>query len=265
MYLLSDRSIVAALESAAKRGVHVRVMFEEHPYGNGPGNGSYFQRLRSAGASVAWSPAQFKLSHDKYAVADRQVALIGTANWTTSAFGSNREYLVEDQDTTDVAQLAAIFEADWSRQNVSIDDQRLVISPTNSRSDFIALIRSSEQSLDLEAEEMQDPEIEDALIQAAKHGVEVRAIVPAPTAGSDANGPGRQKLLANGVKVRQLSNPYVHAKDIIVDNREAFIGSENISTQSLNSNREVGIILADQSAVSRLKETFTRDWGAAAS
>ena len=57
----------------------------------------------------------------------------------------------------------------------------------------------------------------------------------------------------------------MHAKDIIVDHREAFIGSENISTQSLNSNREVGILLADQSAISRLKETFARDWGAATS
>ena len=114
MYLFSDRPIEAALEAAINRGVRVRVMFEEHPFGSGPGNAAYFQRLKSAGASVAWSPAAFKLSHDKYAVADRRGILVGTANWTASAFTSNREYLVVDNDATDVAQLAGLFDADWN-------------------------------------------------------------------------------------------------------------------------------------------------------
>jgi phosphatidylserine/phosphatidylglycerophosphate/cardiolipin synthase-like enzyme len=265
MYLLSDRPVVTALENAAKRGVHVRVMLEEHPYGSGPGNEANYQRLKSAGISVSWSPPEFTLSHDKYAVADRRTGLVGTANWTTSAFAENREYIVVDDDPSDVAALTAIFDADWSRQAVTVDDARLVVSPTNSRSSFLALIRGSATSLDLEAEEMQDQEIEDALGQAAKRGVTVRAIVPAPTGGTDANAAGKQKITANGVKVRQLGHPYVHAKDIIVDKREAFIGSENISNQSLNNNREVGIVLVDSVAIGRLDKTFSQDWGAATS
>jgi phosphatidylserine/phosphatidylglycerophosphate/cardiolipin synthase-like enzyme len=197
-------------------------------------------------------------------VSDRRTGLVGTANWTTSAFTNNREYLVVDEDATDVAQLASIFEADWTRHSVSLDDARVVVSPTNSRSTFLALIRGSRKSLDLEAEEMQDPEIEDALGQAAKRGVDVRAILPAPTGGPDANANGKQRIATNGVKVRQLGHPYVHAKEIVVDRREAFIGSENISSQSLNNNREVGILLADPTAIGRLDQTFSHDWEAAA-
>ena len=94
MYLLTDREVQSALESDAKRGVRVRVMFEEHPYGTGPGNQSIHDSLRLAGIQVAWSPGQFQLSHDKYAIADGKVALVGTANWTYSAFTRNREYFV---------------------------------------------------------------------------------------------------------------------------------------------------------------------------
>src|SRR5947207_2960945 len=43
VYLLSDRQIVAALKAAQSRGVRVRVMLEEHPYGEGPGNGAVAQ------------------------------------------------------------------------------------------------------------------------------------------------------------------------------------------------------------------------------
>ena len=46
-----------------------------------------------------------------------------------------------------------------------------MVSPVNSRGDFIALIRSTTATLELETEEMQDSAIETELIQAARRGV----------------------------------------------------------------------------------------------
>jgi phosphatidylserine/phosphatidylglycerophosphate/cardiolipin synthase-like enzyme len=46
---------------------------------------------------------------------------------------------------------------------------------------------------------------------------------------------------------------------MIVGDRLAFIGSQNISWSSLNHNREVGIILRGQ-AVDTLRAQFNRDW-----
>jgi phosphatidylserine/phosphatidylglycerophosphate/cardiolipin synthase-like enzyme len=263
MYLLSDRPILSAIDSAKRRGVQVRVMLEEHPYGEGMGNGSIYQRLQGAGILVAWSPSNFKLSHDKYAVADHHSALLGTPNWTTSAFSTNREYVVVDQDPADVAQLAAIYEADWNRHGVTLDNPHLVVSPANSRADFLALIQSAQKQIDLEAEELQDQEIEDALGHAAQRGVVVRAIIPTPSGGADANEPGQRRLAGAGVKVRRLEHPYIHAKAILVDGQEAFVGSENISSQSLDQNREVGIVTVDRAAVARLEQTFSHDWASA--
>jgi cardiolipin synthase len=39
------------------------------------------------------------------------------------------------------------------------------------------------------------------------------------------------------------------------------VGSENISTQSLDANRELGIIVSDQGVLNTLQQTFQQDWG----
>lgn len=53
---------------------------------------------------------------------------------------------------------------------------------------------------------------------------------------------------------------YMHAKIIVVDGQKAFVGSENISTASLEHNRELGIIVGDQNVLSTLQQTFQQDW-----
>ncbi len=264
MYLLSDRDLVAALERARQRGVHIRVMLEEHPYGSGPGNRTIYNRLKSANIAVNWSPTTFQLSHDKYAVADQQVALVGTLNWTLSAVTHNREYFVLDHDPNDVKALSTLFDADWQRRQVTLADPHLVLSPSNSRADLLGLIGSAQHQIDLEAEEMQDSGIETALTQAASRGVQVRVVLPRPDAGqTDSNAAGEKVLNEHGAQVRKLRDPYVHAKDVIVDGQEAFVGSENISKESLDQNREVGLLISDQTAIKRLSATFARDWTSA--
>ena len=262
MYLLSDRDVVSALEASRTRGVRVRVMLEENPYGTGPGNQAVSSRLTAARIATRWSPARYRFNHEKYAISDRKVALVGTANWTYSAFTANREYLAIDSDPADVRQLAAVFDADWNNQEGSVDAPNLVISPIDSRTDFYSLAGSAKQTLDLESEEMEDTGIETALMTAARRGVVVRAIFPAPTSRNDPNAPGERALTDGGVRVRRLTKPYVHGKELVVDGREAFVGSENFSTSSLDENREVGLLLGDPVTVQRVESTFAQDWQA---
>jgi phosphatidylserine/phosphatidylglycerophosphate/cardiolipin synthase-like enzyme len=70
-----------------------------------------------------------------------------------------------------------------------------------------------------------------------------------------------------GVQVRTYPADaplYIHAKVIIADNKEAFVGSENFSSTSLDQNRELGIIVSDPAVVSQLSATFAKDWQSAA-
>ena len=73
-------------------------------------------------------------------------------------------------------------------------------------------------------------------------------------------------LVAAHVSVRVYASSaalYIHAKAIVADagttRQRAFVGSENFSVTSLNSNRELGLLTADASVVNGLATTIQRD------
>ena len=72
-----------------------------------------------------------------------------------------------------------------------------------------------------------------------------------------------ERLLAGGVEVAFLDEPYVHAKTILADGKTAFVGSQNFSRTSLDFNRELGIVFDDAAAVNRLASAFLQDWNVA--
>lgn len=270
MYLLSDRNIIRALEETAHRGIDVRVMLEPHPFGGGTSPRRTMDELSASGAKTEDSSSSFKLTHEKGMIIDGTAAYIMTSNFTRSALGGysggsgtrNREYDIVDTNSQDVQAIINIFNADWNRSNVSVNDSNLVVSPDNSRSDLTSLINNAHKSLLVTGEEMNDSGIENALASAAKRGVKVQVILPAPSgSSSDSNRPGIDQITASGVQVKEDHQLYMHAKIIIADGQLAFVGSENISTQSLDQNRELGILVSDPTVLSTLQQTFQQDWG----
>jgi cardiolipin synthase len=274
IYLLTDRSVISSLEEAAHRGVDVRVMLETHPYGSGSTSPTEtMDRLQAAGVQVKSTNPAFALTHEKGMIIDGSTVFITTANYTLSALGGssstrNREYGIIDTNQQDVQAVTSIFNADWNRTTPQFDDPNLVVSPINSRSDFESLINGAHHTLLIEAEEMQDSDIEQAIVSAAKRGVHVQVILPSPSGsssdsegGSDSNSAGIQTIEQGGAQVREDPVLYMHAKIIVVDGQKAFVGSENISTASLDKNRELGIIVSDQNVLNTLQQTFQQDWG----
>jgi cardiolipin synthase A/B len=267
MYLLTDTNIIHALEDASNNGLDVRVMLEPHPYGESASATRTLDELRAAGVKAQDTDPAFPLTHEKGMIIDGKTAYIMTSNFTRSALGgssgtTNREYGIIDTNSRDVQAVTAIFNADWNHTTAQFNDSNLVVSPVNSRSAFISLIGSAHHTLLVEAEEMQDSNIEATLISAAQHGVKVEVILPPSSSSSGtSNDQGISTISQGGVQVREDPRLYMHAKIIIVDGSRAFVGSENISTQSLDGNRELGIIVSDASVVNKLISTFQTDWG----
>ena len=168
--------------------------------------------------------------------------------------------VLPDLNQQDVQAVASIFDADWNRSTVQFNDSNLVVSPVNSRNVFVSLINNAHKTLLIEAEEMQDSSIEQALVNAAGHGVQVQVILPAPSGSSDSNSAGIQTIKQGGVQVKEDTKLYMHAKMMVIDGQTGFVGSENISTASLDRNRELGIIIADQNVLTKLQQTFQQDW-----
>ncbi len=62
-----------------------------------------------------------------------------------------------------------------------------------------------------------------------------------------------------GVKVPKQKNLRVHAKLILVDNKDALVGSMNIDRSAFDLRRELGVTVTNPEIVTRLKQVFDSD------
>lgn len=256
LYILSDSRVMHALERAAAQGVEVDVLLEPHPFGLGTQPKRPASLLRAAGVAVRWTPPYFALSHAKYLVADDQVAVISTANFSRAAFTKNREFFMIDRNPPEVRQISNIFRADWDHLVPLRTDPNLVLAPDNARTTLASLLHSARHSIDIYAEELRDPQMEMLLGAETRLGVRVRVLLP-----PNARGPDTARVCRHSVAVHYLSAPYSHAKAMVVDGRHGFIGSENLSSASLDRNREVGFLVRGPQ-LRRIEATFAADWHA---
>ena len=261
MYLFTSEAVREALIAASKRGVDTRVLMELNPYGNGATNVDIYNAMKGTPIKFRWASYDFRFTHEKSLVIDDQVAFIMTHNITTSSFTSNREYGVMTSRAEDVAEIVKVYEADWEKITPDLKNARLVWSPVNARQKWVELIDSAKTSIDLEQNEWLAPQIVERVLEALKRGVKVRAIfTPRDPIESDSAEPQRDLIRRAGAQVKYLSQPYVHAKMFLIDGTRGFVGSENVSDNSLNNNRELGIIFDQADAIQVLRQTFEKDW-----
>lgn len=258
VYEMTDRDVFTALEGAHGRRVSVQVLLEQHPYGGDQYAKAAYSQLQSAGISVRWAnESQFTYTHEKALEVDGETAGIFTFNLTNSGLGFNREFGVIDHDSRDAASIATIFACDWKRaQHCNLNLGDLVVSPLNSRSVIQRFIDGARHTLLLYQEEVSDPSVITHLVAAAKRGVVVRLITSSASQGV-------KQLRSSRVDVRILTVPYIHAKAIIADSVKLFVGSENLSTTSLDLNREVGILTSQRPAIAVVASAFEHDWAQA--
>ncbi len=259
VYLLSDKNVVQSLINAEKRGVNVRVILEEHPYKGYGANKDVKDNLSHYGVQTKWSNRVYTFTHSKFLVVDSKTGYILTMNLTKSSFTKNREFGIITTSGKEVNSLENIFQADWDRKPYSPVKDTLVISPENSREKIEGLLDSAKTEILVYAEEMEDSDVENFLIEKAKQGIKVNVILASPEYITS-NGDAGKYLSQNGVHVGYLSSPFVHAKVIVVDRAAAYVGSINFSSTSMDKNREVGIIIADKSVIQRIVDVFNNDF-----
>ncbi len=273
VYFLTDNDVIAKLMGAAKR-VTVRVMLDQHGYiGQKVTIQQVHDQLTQAGAQVKWGSAQlpgYAYLHEKVMVIDATTAYITTSNFDTSGlgggwWGANREYGVITSDPDDVRAVSSIFAADWSGQHIDATifaAPHLVVSPFNASNVITTLITSAQpnSSIQIAMEEFQYPDIVALLVAVAANNVTVQVLLPA---GNNSIVTNNDQFLhtttTNGIQIKKIGQPYMHAKIIIVDGL-AFVGSQNLSKDSLLHNREMGILVADPVALATLKQTYQLDW-----
>jgi phosphatidylserine/phosphatidylglycerophosphate/cardiolipin synthase-like enzyme len=275
IYEMNDTGVIGAIKSAKARGLDVKVILDGSTTTRSNNQNAY----NSFSGYVTWSSPGFTYTHEKCVMIDHKEAWIMTANAESSVPQYNREYLAIDADPADVTEAEAIFQADYANKAYT-PSGALVVANTNARADLVALIGSAQKSLDLEDEEFSDNGsggVTQAVVAAAARGVTVRLIVAGGSTSSTETAALASVKAAPGASVYvstvssgagTASNPYIHAKAILVDCatgtcKSGFVGSENMTTGSLLYNREVGVILDDPTQLAKVLAAMNTDFASA--
>ncbi len=258
IYDLGTSQILSTLVAKAQAKLQVKVILDatEQDFDQ-----DAYNQLTAAGAQVQWSNPKFTYTHAKTIVVDEQTSVISTGNFDAEYIADERNYAMIDSDPQDVANLVTIFDSDWANTTPNLSCTRLVVSPVNSQDRIVAEINSATQTLDVETLEFSDVPVQAAVIDRMKAGVTVRLLVADPGFSPGITTPV-EEVANSGLYARQLSTPELHVKSVIVDGKTAYAGSENFSNTSLTANREVGLIITELSAVTRMEATFEKDWAA---
>ncbi|MDF1506513.1 phospholipase D-like domain-containing protein, partial [Roseisolibacter sp. H3M3-2] len=103
-----------------------------------------------------------------------------------------------------------------------------------------------------------------ALLAAARDGVDVRLLVPG---GTDIpllrplSRAGYRPLLEAGVRVYEWNGPMLHAKTAVSDGRWARVGSTNLNLASWLGNYELDVVVEDAEFAEAMARAYAQDLG----
>ena len=265
MYELIDARAEADLAAAARRGVDVRVLLDQHLEKSR--NTAAYHYLTARKVHVHWAPAGTTY-HQKTLTVDNRTSAIMTLNLVQSDYPGTRDFAVIDTHRADVRAIVTTFNADFAGRHITPPDGTdLVWSPTNAESSILSVIRGARHTLAIEDEEMNDPAVTSALAAAARRGVRVTITMTADSEWDSAF----NELARAGARIRlypdDSSALYIHAKAIVADagrsGQEVLVGSQNFSVASLGYNRELSIRTRYRPAVAAIGRTLARDFAGA--
>jgi phosphatidylserine/phosphatidylglycerophosphate/cardiolipin synthase-like enzyme len=268
MYELVDPTAEQILAVDAGRGVRVQVLLDSAlEAGHNQPAEAY---LASHGVAVAFAPSS-RITHQKTICTDDAICLIMSLNLVAEDYSSTRDVAVEDSDPSDVSAIESTFAADFAGGTASAtsDGDHLLWSP-GSEPGIVGVINGARHSLEVENEEMDSTAVTDALADAARRGVNVEVCM---TMDSDYTAALDQIADAGGhVRLYPDSDGalYIHEKLVLADadtmSANAVVGSINVSTSSMDDNRELDIVLTAEdapAALSTLGAAFQSDFDGA--
>lgn len=105
-------------------------------------------------------------------------------------------------------------------------------------------------------------DVEAALTNAARRGVDVRLLLP-KEADVDITVPAARSyydaLLEAGVKIYEYNTGVLHAKTAVIDSNWSTVGSSNLDALSIEFNNELNAVIFDKEFASELAEVFEED------
>jgi len=265
MFVFSDATLLAAVITAHRRAVTVRVMLNPARRGGEPENVATRKKLEKAGVEVIDSNPAFSVTHEKSMVVDDELAFVKSLNWETKNFTETRDYAVTTAHANEVAEIVSCFEADWHRKTFDVGKHaRLIWCNHNGRDRIAEFIDGAKHTLFIQNERYQDAVIIERVVRAAGRGVKVHIVARPPhtlKAEKLIEGVGGLRIMSDvGAKVHKLKGMRLHGKMLLADGARAIVGSVNLAPGSFDARRELAIEVDDAHVVGPLERVAKHDW-----
>lgn len=245
VFRLDLKPVVKALQAAVSRGVAVRAQIAHTNKGGDKALRKLEARLLDAGVTVSRSPDELIRYHGKMMIVDGRVLHVNGFNFTRADIARSRSFGAVFTSAPLVKEAQRLFQSDLDRQPYSCSNERLVVSPVNSRSILSDFIKGAKKQLLIYDPNINDPRILRLLAQKATAGVDVRVL---------GKGPGC------GLNAQKYPGKRLHVRAIIRDRHRAFVGSQSLRALELDRRREIGAMITDAPTVKRMAEVFEADW-----
>jgi cardiolipin synthase A/B len=290
------RRIAGILANKARQDVQVRVMLD------GSGGKKFgkaeLKQMKEAGVKVGkYHPIRFSnlgilnnRDHRKLVIIDGRIGYIGghclVDTWLGNA--EDKEHFRDISARVEgpvVTQFQSAFAENWIEETGEviggtnffpeidpageIDAHAVWISPSGAPSSVKLLhylfIHTAKERITIQNPYfLPDPDGRDALIEAAKRGVEVRVMLPSADASDSpvvqhASHHHFGTLLKHGIKIYEYGRTLLHQKVMAVDGKYAAIGSTNFDDRSFEVNDEISLVVYDEKIAQELEKTFEED------
>lgn len=235
VFRCDDFAILDEVAAAVRRNVAVRVLITRRARG-------WKQRLKhlralleSIGAEVRRYDGAVMKYHAKYIVPDDGPALVSSLNFTRKCFENTCDFLLFSDQPEVVTGLQMLFENDYAspRSALPAITDRLIIGPDQARDRFTKLLAEAQTGIRIIDHRVTDPQILALLREKQQNGVSVKILGCGPMGG----------LIC-------------HGRMILVDSKVAVIGSLHLSPPSLDSRREVALMIHEPRVIAELADFF---------
>lgn len=260
VYTLTEKSIRTALVNAKKRWIDVKVLLEWNVYNAPNVNKETFKQFKDAWIDVRYaSNLLYTFTHSKFAIIDSGF-ILSTANLSYTSFSKNREFFFLSDDIEILEFLTSVFLTDFEKKEAIFSiPKEIVLSPINSRKQLENIIQNAKKRIIVYTQSLSDPKILKLLKETSKKWVNIAICI---ANNEDIN----TEILSlpeqyKNVTLSRPKKPYIHTKTILIDHEYIYLGSINLSRNSIENNREVWLIWNDinQDAFSQVEKRFRED------
>ncbi len=258
-----------------------------------------FNPLNPLAARTEWAPNN--RDHRKLLIVDGRTVFLGGINissvYSTGSFGRGHDDAPVDPtrgwrdtdvqiDGPVVAEFQKLFMRTWDKQKGGMLPQRnyfpaiestgkeIVRAVGSSPDDqfsfvyltLIAAITHAEKQIYItNAYFVPDPQLLQALVDAAGRGVDVRLILPSKSDSATVFHAGRSyysELLAGGVRIYERQGALLHSKTAVVDGVWSVVGSSNLDWRSALDNDEINAVILGREFAQQMLATYAADMAA---